>query len=183
MRLYYIALLVLLFITPLSFAQGQTVYAEDFSKNPIQLITLGEKDRLSFNLLSIDHTIIVDRVYDDAVDLAVFKNKTSVMYLTVNPQKYARLDYNTDLVIDLLLGFDNVDKDTKQVSLILKKVEINLSGQKDTIDLNSLLPKEDSLTSEAILEAPQKPNRITGLIILLSIVAIGTIVYFIFYKK
>jgi len=116
-------LLMLLFIIPVALAAGQTINLDDFSKSQLQIVTLGERDRMAFNMLEGEHTIIIDKILNSSADLSIFPYLKDNMFLTITSKKYIKLDLNRDHIIDLIIRLENING--KNVTLSIEKVSID----------------------------------------------------------
>ena len=167
-----IFILLTLLLLPIVLAKGLTVYTDDFSIKPIQVISLGEKDRISLDLLNASHTIIIDRIYKDSATLDIFPYLKNVTYVTVSYDKYIRLDINRDHNIDMLIYLNNVG--LNNITLTLKKVSI--TQESILINDTDAIP-----TGETVLETPKQVNSL-GVIIIISLILAGILIYFILIK-
>lgn len=94
--------LISFLILPIVIA-GTTYHLEDLSKYSIQQVTIADGDRIEFNLFNARHTIILDQINPSksTVDLAVFPFLSDVMYISVSPTRYLKMDLNKDNQADL----------------------------------------------------------------------------------
>ncbi|MEW6063407.1 MAG: hypothetical protein AB1571_03525 [Nanoarchaeota archaeon] len=115
--------LIFLLIIPTALAIGQTINLDDFFTNPVQTTTLGERDRIAFRMLEGEHTIIIDKIADAAIDLSIFPYLKENMFVTITPNKYLRLDLNKDHIIDLIVKLKDING--KNVTVSLEKVSID----------------------------------------------------------
>jgi len=130
--------LITLLILPMVMA-GTTYYLEDFSKYSIQQVTLGAGDRIEFNLFNARHTIILDQINPSksTIDLAVFPFLSDVMYISISPTKYLKMDLNKDNQADLLVKLKSQTE--KDATLLFERVYPNdITGQvvKDQLKTN-----------------------------------------------
>jgi len=181
MKNLIIALLLILLLIPSISAKGETKTIS-FDSSERKLVTVGEKDKIDFNLVNGKHTIIIDKLFEDRVDLDVFRyinrepeNRPNVGYITLQPLKTtAKLDLNMDKYNDLAMQVLNIDKEKNKVSLIFEKThECIFSNPKDCEKKG----EENSLISSIF-----EKISVTGIVISLAIIIIGSLIFLVSKK-
>lgn len=165
-------------------------FQEDINQ---QILTVGVKDRIDFELVDGKHTIIIDNLIDrektKQVELDIFRyinlkpeDRPIVGYVTIHPDEQVKLDFDMDKYNDLSIRIMNVNGE--ETTLLFTKLhecvfsDIRLCEKQDE-DKNK---KEDSIISFSIIEFIKGIN-ITGIVIALSIITLGYIIFFIYRKK
>lgn len=162
MKIYLYFLVFLMFLTSV-FAIGNTLVV-DLTKVALNSVTLGVKDRMSFNLLGGEHTIIIDKIHDKGVDLDIFPfvdKKEPVSYITLKYDRHIKVDLDRDNSDDLNIRLLNINGD--EVTIMVE----NLNFDPDSVPVNG---KDRDVNLLLIM------GIITGLFLLVLLV-------YLFYKK
>lgn len=155
----------------LSYVFAGTSYKLDFSEEDTLLFGLEEKDRIEFELNEGTHTIILDKVKEDKIDLDVFlfidrKEKQTPFYVTINNKKTLRLDLDKDGNSDLLIGL---------AKTFGNKAELIFKKPTDVVD--------NQITGQTISNIPKSKNY-TGFIgVLIGLIVILCVFLIVWNKK
>lgn len=191
MKLKIWLILITLLIIPNTNAIGK-VYTISFTEDITQqILTIGEDDRVDFDLVNGSHTIIIDKITKYQIELDIFRyinlepeERMPVGYVFIHPGEYAKLDLNMDKYNDLEIKMLNL-KDTETTLLFTKKHECVFSDPelcKKQEEENSN-EEEDGFITGLITKINSIKNiDKTGILITLSIIIIG-IILFLFLKK
>ncbi len=188
--------LVLLFIFMLSsfvIAAGQTITINDFQINQTKAVTLGEKDRIAFDILNGSHTIIIDNIRNTSVNLDIFPYLKNVFYTTLKQGTFLKIDLNRDFFIDLIIRLEKNEGNITTLSLERVNIDerpyymkkYNLSEPYNPLKHNLTDLKEKNSTNVTIKvdEDLIKPDPWKGILIIISVLITGIGVYYLFNKK
>ncbi len=155
----------------LSYVFAGTTYRLDLSKEGTLFFGLEEKDRIEFELYDGIHTIILDEVKEDKINLDVFlfidrKEKQTPFYTTLNKKRTLRLDFDKDGNPDLFVGLAKIFEN--KAELIFKK-PISIT--------------EDQITGQTIGELSKSKNYTGFISVLIGLIVILCVFLIIWNKK
>jgi hypothetical protein len=132
MRNCIVYILVFLLIVPIALAgTGRTINL-DFSKEKYYVYPFFENDRVKFNMLDGEHTIIIDAIKKDGIDLDIFPYKQDVNYISLtNRADVIKVDLDKNGIHDLKIGLAKIEN--KKVWLVFEEINeqylSNLTGR------------------------------------------------------
>lgn len=188
---FYLIPIFLLLIIPNIYSLGK-VYTIGFNENiDKQILTIGLKDRVDFDLVDGSHTIIISGIKPEKqIQLDVYryinldiKERTEnypIGYVTIHPGEQAKLDLNIDKYNDLSIRVINIKEN--ETTLLFTALHECIFSDPKLCEKQQENKEEIPITSFFILDFIKRIN-IIGIIVTLSIIILGIIIFFIYKKE
>lgn len=121
MKSNIIYILVFLLIVPIILAGAGRTIDLDFSQEPKYVVIMLENDRVEFNMLDGEHTIIVDKIKNGNIDLDIFPYKQDVTYASLNSKaNVLKVDLDKNGVHDLKISVAQIGD--KKALLVFEQI-------------------------------------------------------------
>lgn len=192
-KIFLLIVLTILIILPNINAIGK-IYTIGFNENiNQQILTIGLKDRIDFDLVNGTHTIIIsglkyhpENLTKSRLELDIYRyinykpeDRPEIAYITIHQGEQINLDFDKDKYNDLNMRIANI-KDGETTLLFTKLHECIFSDPKLCEKEGEIKQEEKGFLSD-ILNSIKNINKM-GLIIFFSIIAIGLLIFFVFRK-
>ncbi len=132
MKKFLIFIILILSLNIVSAGMGRTIPL-DFNLRDNYIVPMYISDRVAFNLKGSEHTIILDKINIETIELDVFlflETKHAPFYTFISPKQSSKVDFERDGEKDLLIKLISFD----EKKAIIEFTNLNVKEEKNSLE-------------------------------------------------